>query len=168
MPTVTSNGQIIMGDADLPPQHTGFMQNIKGGLLEASAAKTASSISAQASQARGLGVTMRGSGKRRKMKGGTDARIPIIPEAHSIPGVSHDNVHLKLIDTFNQLGADSVGDKLINATPYKVGGFRFRETDEEPFGGRKTKKHGRRHKRTRGRRSRKHHNRSRRNKRTRK
>lgn len=136
--TVNSAGQIVA--TGLPPQHTGFTQNIEGGLLEAASAKTSSSISAQATQAKGLGVTMRGSSRKFKfMKGGNPAKIPIVPEAHSIPGVSADKTHLALVDGLNDLKTARVYDGLVNSQPYKVGGKR---------------KHGRSHKRTNRRRHR--------------
>jgi hypothetical protein len=134
-----------------PPNHPGFMQNITGGLIDAAAAKTSASIAEQASHAKAFGVTMRGSGRSKRrfsMKGGgADANMPILPEAHSIPGVSHTSVHMNAMNTLNQLKADGVYDNLANATPYKVGGFRFRG-DEQVGTSRqkrthKGKKHGR-------------------------
>lgn len=130
-----------------PPNHPGFMQNIQGSLIEASASKTASSITEQASHAKALGATMRGSGRRFKiMRGGNDANIPTVPQAHSIPGVSASNVHMSLMDNLNQMKADASYDSLANATPYKVGGFRLRGEEQVATGrrkrSRKTKKHG--------------------------
>ena len=132
--SVASNGQIVA--TGLPPLHTGFTQNLEGGLLEAAAAKTSSSIAAQAAQAKALGATMRGSGRKFKIMSGGQipAKIPIVPEAHSIPGVSADKTHLALVDNLNALKTDSVYDGMMNETPYKVGGRKR---------GRKTKKHGR-------------------------
>lgn len=151
-----------------PPNHPGFTQNIQGGLIDASAAKTASSIAEQASHARALGATMRGSGRRFKfMRGGSnDANIPILPEAGSIPGVSNDGVHLKLMDNLNQMKANAVYDSLANAPPAKVGGFRLRGDTQVETGGRKrrrkTKKNGRSKHRTHRRGSRRNAHRTRR------
>ena len=152
-----------------PPNHPGFVQNITGGLIDAASAKTSASIAEQASHAKAFGVNMRGSGRRRfMMKGGQqDANIPMLPEAHSIPGVSHTSVHMNAMNTLNQLKADGAYDNLLNATPAKVGGFRFRGEEQEKMGGRKrsrkVKKHGRPSKRRSGRRnSRRHAHRTRR------
>ena len=140
---VDPSGKIIVTAP--PPNHPGFMQNITGGLIDAASAKTTSSIAAQAAHAKGFGVTMRGSGRRRRTvkRGGADANIPMLPEAHSIPGVSHASVHMNTMNTLNQLKADSAYDSLLNATPAKVGGFRLRGEEQEKMGGRKGKKHGR-------------------------
>ena len=129
-----------------PPNHPGFMQNITGGLIDAASAKTSASIAEQASHAKAFGVTMRGSGRKRRftMKaGGADANVPMMPEAHSIPGISAANVHMNAMNTLNQLKADGAYDTLLNATPYKVGGFRLRGEEQQKMGGRKGKKHGR-------------------------
>ena len=151
-----------------PPNHPGFTQNIQGGLIEASAAKTAASIAAQASHASALGATMRGSGRRFKfMRGGSkDANIPTLPEAGSIPGVSGDAVHLKLMDNLNQMKADGAYDSLSNSAPVKMGGFRLRGESQVETGGRKrrrkTKKNGRSKHRTHRRVSRRNAHRTRR------
>jgi hypothetical protein len=141
--TVDPSGKIMITQGPAP--HPGFIQNIQGGLIEASASKTASSIAEQASHAAGLGVTMRGSGRKTPKKrfsflrggGVLDAHPPSIPQAGSIPGVSHDNVHLGLMNNLNQMKTSGVYDNLANATPYKVGGMRLRDEPEYPFGGRK-------------------------------
>jgi hypothetical protein len=86
-------------------------------------------------------------------KGGAEnlnAHIPSIPEAGTIRGVSHDEVHLKNANNYNQLIADRTGDALKNSPAF----------DPTPTkGGRRTKRHrkvnGRSNKRTHRRRNRK-------------
>ncbi len=79
--------------------------------------------------------------------GGPNATIPSLPEAGTIPGVSHAGVHLAGVDNLNQIRASAVGDSLSNAAPYtpRMGGKRTRR-----------KANGRRNKRTRCRRDHKH------------
>ena len=163
--TVGPNGQIIVNSG--PPLHTGFIQHIQGSPLEAAAAKTLAAQQAQIAAAKSLGAGQKGSSRRRKMKGGVNltANIPSIPEAGTIPGVSHAQNHINAINNLNQLRHDQVYDGLGNATPIKLGGFRMRDAEElYPGSGtqedtkhrRKTKKkHGSRHKRTHRRISRK-------------
>jgi len=109
---VNSSGQVIA--SGLPPQHPGFKSNIQGGLLEHGAAKTASSIKAQAQHAQKSGVTMRGGGL---------VEIPHTPtiQGNSISGVSAE------ANTASQ-----VYDKLGSAQPYKV-----------KLGGKRRKRHSR-------------------------
>jgi hypothetical protein len=166
--TVGPNGQIIINQG--PPLHTGFVQHMQGSPIDAAAAKTLAAQQSQIAAARSLGAGQRGSSRRRKhkkMRGGMNltANIPSIPEAHTIPGVSHVQNHLNAVNNLNQIRHDQVYDGLVNATPIKMGGFRM--TDAEglyPGSGthvdtkrsRKTKKkHGSRHKRTHRRISRK-------------
>ena len=165
--TVGPNGQIIVNSG--PPLHTGFIQHIQGSPLEAAAGKTIAAQQNQAAAARALGAGQKGASRkrRRRQRGGVNlnANIPSIPEAGTIPGVSHAQNHLNGINALNQIGADKVYDGLINATPIKMGGFRFRDAEElYPGSGtqedtkhrrRTKKKHGSRNKRTHRRISRK-------------
>ncbi len=154
-----TSGKIIITAP--PPNHPGFMQNITGGLIDAASSKTSTSIAEQASHAKAFGVNMRGSGRKRRftMKGGQDAMIPTIPEAHSIPGISHTSVHMNAMNTLNQLKADGAYDNLLNATPYKTGGFRFRGEDQAKMGGQKRTHKGKKHGRPSKRRSHRRHSR---------
>ncbi len=138
---------------------TGHTQNIEGGPIEAATAKTLASQARAAAAAKALGAGMKGSARRRYRGGAVNlnASIPVIPEANSIKGVSHVTNHLNAVNNLNQIRADKVYDNLINATPMKVGGFRFRDaeemypgsgTHEDTIRSRKSKKHGRRSKRT--------------------
>jgi hypothetical protein len=153
-----------------PTPFTGFQQNIKGGPITAAANKTAETISQQATHASKLGVTMRGSG-RRKLRGGTSlsANIPTVASANSIPGISHDKVHIAGVNALNQLKADAVYDNLGNATPHKItmGGFRVHGDSTVTSGRRKrvrkTRKHGRSRNRSHRRNNRKFSHRTRRN-----
>jgi len=140
--SVDPSGRITI--TGMPALSSGFTQNIEGGQLNAAVSKTQTGIATQASHVLASGAGIRGG---RRMRGGQiTASVPIVPEANSIPGVSHAGVQQSLIQNVNQLKADRVYDGLASATPYKInGGFRFRE--EELNGGkkrrRKTKKHGR-------------------------
>lgn len=166
--TVGPNGQIIINQG--PPLHTGFIQHMQGGPIDAAAAKTLAAQQSQITAAKSLGAGQRGSSrkrKHRKMRGGVNlnANIPSIPEANTIPGVSHTQNHLNAINNLNQIRADQVYDGLVNATPIKMGGFRMRDAEElYPGSGtqvdtkhrrRTKKKHGSRHKRAHRRFSRK-------------
>lgn len=156
--TVGPNGQIIINSG--PPLHTGFIQHIQGGPIDAAAAKTLATQQSQVNAAKALGAGQKGSSrKRRRMRGGVNlnANIPSIPEANTIPGVSHTQNHLNAVNNLNQLRHDQVYDGLNNATPIKMGGFRMRDaegiypgsgTQVDTKRSRKTKKkHGSRHKR---------------------
>lgn len=163
--TVGPNGQIIVNSG--PPLYTGFTQHIQGSPLEAAAAKTLAAQASQVAAAKALGAGQKGASRLRKMRGGVNltANIPSIPEAGTIPGVSHAQNHINAINNLNQIRHDQVYDGLINATPIKLGGFRLRDAEEMyPGSGthddtkhrRKTKKkHGSRHKRVNRRISRK-------------
>ncbi len=149
--TVTSNGQIIVTQG--PPLHTGFTQNITGTPIDAAASKTLAANAQQVAAAKSLGAGQKGAsrkrrGKKRRMRGGVNlnASIPSIPEAGTIPGVSHAQNHLDAVNNLNQIRADKVYDGLHNATPRSVGGKRSR----------KVKKNGRSHKRTHRRKHGKH------------
>ena len=140
--SVDPSGRITI--TGMPALASGFTQNIEGGQLNAAVSKTQNGIATQASHVLASGAGIRGG---RRMRGGQiTASVPTIPEANSIPGISHAGVQQSLVQNVNQLKADRVYDGLASATPYKInGGFRFREEDMN--GGkkrrRKTKKHGR-------------------------
>ena len=164
--TVGPNGQITILSG--PPLNTGFIQHIQGSPLEAAAAKTLAAQQSQVAAAKALGAGQKGASRKRgKMRGGVNltANIPSIPEAGTIPGVSHAQNHINAINNLNALTHAKVYDSLAGATPIKLGGFRFRDAEEMyPGSGthedtkhrRKTKKrHGSRHKRVNRRVSRK-------------
>ncbi len=128
--TVGSNGQIIINSG--PPLHTGFVQHMQGGPIDAAAAKTLAAQANQVAAAKALGAGQKGSSRRRRrQRGGVNlnANIPSIPEAGTIPGVSHAQNHLNAVNNLNQIRADQVYDGLIKATPIKMGGFRLRDAE---------------------------------------
>jgi len=138
--SVSPNGQQIA--SGLPPQHTGFKQNIQGGLLEGAAKKTAASIKTQASHALKAGVSMKGGGF-------TEYQSPKVAEGSTLKGVSASANTGKLLQHLNGLKTAAVYDHLGNATPYKVGGKRRRKTN-----GRSNKRNNRRNRRKSSRRTR--------------
>lgn len=150
--TVTGTGQIIVNQAPAP--HLGFTQQITGTPIDAAANKTLAAHAQQVATAKAMGAGQKGSSRKRRMRGGTNwnASIPSVPEAGTIPGVSHAQNHLDAVNNLNQIRADKVYDGLHNATPKAVGGKRSR----------KVKKNGRSHKRTHRRKHRKHASRNRR------
>jgi len=150
--TVTSAGQIIVNSG--PPLHTGFTQQITGTPIDAAANKTLAANAQQVATAKAMGAGQKGSSRRRRMRGGTNlnASIPSLPEAGTIPGVSHVQNHLDAVNNLNQIRADGVYDNLHSATPRSVGGKRSR----------KVKKNGRSNKRTHKRKHSKHASRNRR------
>ena len=148
--TTLPSGQIIpvQPALRLPP-----VQHLEGSALEAASTKTLASNAALADTAAKLGAGQKGSSRKKLnkvkklRKGGAQnlhATIPSVPEAGTIPGVSHANNHLANVNNLNQLVADRTGDALMNAQPY----------DPTPTkGGRRTKRHrkaknGRSNKRT--------------------
>lgn len=150
--TVTGTGQIIVNQAPTP--HLGFTQQITGTPIDAAAAKTLAANAQQVAAAKAMGAGQKGASRKRRMRGGTNwnASIPSVPEAGTIPGISHAQNHLDAVNNLNQIRADKVYDGLHNATPRAVGGKRSR----------KVKKHGRSNKRTHKRKHRKHATRNRR------
>jgi len=144
--TVTSSGQIIVNQAPAP--HLGFTQQITGTPIDAAANKTLAAHAQQVATAQAMGAGQKGSSRKRRMRGGMNwnASIPSVPEAGTIPGVSHAQNHLDAVNNLNQIRADKVYDGLHNATPKAVGGKRSR----------KVKKNGRSNKRTHKRKHRKH------------
>jgi hypothetical protein len=143
--------------------HIPAVQNIQGSPLMAASATTIASNARLAETAAKLGAGQKGSGRRKKIRGGAplnlNAHLPNLPEAGTISGVSAAGNHLKNVDNLNQIRAGAMYDKLGNAQPY----------DPAPTptkGGRRTKRHrktnGRRSNRTHRRRNRKSSNHSRR------
>ncbi len=110
--TVHPSGMVVA--TALPPQVKTSPSTMSGGILNAAAAKTASSIAEQAAQAKAAGVYMKG--------GGQVVHVPPVPEGGTINGVSFAKNHANLIGTANQLKAGAVYDGLIGTQPYKVGG----------------------------------------------
>jgi hypothetical protein len=125
--TTLPSGQIL---PRAPPLHTPAVQHLQGSPLEAASARTLESNARLAETAKSMGAGQKGA----RRKGGAvnmNAQIPSLPEAGTIPGVSHAQNHLRNIDNLNQLRADASGDKLMNAQPY----------DPHVKGGRRTKRH---------------------------
>jgi hypothetical protein len=121
--TTLPSGQIILPPV---PLHKPSAQNIEGSAIEAASQKTIASNAAQAAAFKSLGAGQKGG---RRMRGGApnlNASIPFLPSANSIPGVSHEDVHLNNVNNLNQIRASATGDKLSQAAPYKVGGKRTR------------------------------------------
>lgn len=160
-----ANGQIIPAPA---PLHTPPVQDLEGSALEAASKKTLESNAKLAETAKSMGAGQKGAGRRRKTakRGGAEnlnAKIPSLPEAGTIRGVSHAQNHLDNVNNLNQIRMDAIGDKLMNAQPY----------DPNPVSGgsrtkrhRKAKKDGRGHKRTHRRRGGRVTHRSRRSRRS--
>lgn len=115
--TTLPSGQIILPPV---PLHRPAAQNIEGSAIEAASQKTIASNAAQAAAFKSLGAGQKGGAPS------LNASIPFLPSANSIPGVSHENVHLNNVNNLNQIRASATGDKLSNAAPYKVGGKRTR------------------------------------------
>ena len=139
--TTLPNGQILL---PAPALSTPPTQRMEGSAIEAAATKSISSNAAQAKAFHDLGGGQKGG----RMRGGNlNASITSLPEAGTIPGVSHANVHLAGVNNLNQIRASAVGDSLSKAAPYTPakGGKRTRR-----------KANGRRNKRTRCRRNHKH------------
>jgi hypothetical protein len=128
-----ATGQIIL--PEITP-YTPPVQRITGSPIDAATTKTLSSQANAAAAAKSLGAGQRGGKSRRKnrkrnkitrrrYRGGytnMNARIPSVPEAGTIPGVSMSNNHLKNVDNLNQIRADKTGDSLIHASPMQLGG----------------------------------------------
>ncbi len=147
--TADANGQLIA--TSVPISTRGFTQQLSGSPLDAAANKTIASQQAQAEQVKALGAGQKGSGKKRRRRGG-GASIPQMPEAGTIPGVSFANNHVSGINTLNQLRASGAYDKLANAPPVvKVGGRTKKRSRKSKRNGRSSKRTSRRgiHKRGR-------------------
>lgn len=150
------SGQII---ATAPAVYIPGHQNVTGSFIGAATDATMKSNATNIAAMQNLGAGQKGS-SRRKLRGGANMNVAasFIPTANSIPGVSHETVHIKGVDALNQLRASAAYDKLANAQPYQLGGFRLDDAEElYPGSGtqvdtkrrRKTKKHGRRSNRSR-------------------
>ena len=147
--TTLASGQIIPNELKFqPPQ----VQNINGSTLEAASKTTLDANAKLAETSKAMGAGQKGSGRRKKRRGGADnlnVHPPMLPEAGTINGVSVVGVHMQNINNQRQISTDAIGDKLINAQPY----------DPTPTkGGRRTKrnrkaKNGRRNNRTNRRRN---------------
>jgi len=119
MAGLSESGRIIPAQ---PTPFTGHTQTITGSPLEAAAATTLTQNATMAAAAKSLGVGQKGG--RRKQRGGSNlaVHLPSLPQAGTIAGVSHENVHVAGVNNYNQMKADGAGDGLINATPVKLGG----------------------------------------------
>jgi len=147
MATTSANGQITPA---APPIFTPTPLKQEGSAIEAAANKTLANNAAQVALSKALGVGQKGSGRRRRTRGGSNMNVTLtpLPTADS-GGATHEDVHIKNVDNLNQLRSNGAGDKLINAQPYhpaKLGGKRTR----------RRVKHGRRDNRTRCRRRHRH------------
>jgi hypothetical protein len=133
---VDSSGKMIA--SGLPTLHTGFTQNINGGLIDHGAVKTATSINQQSKHAIKAGVTMRGG-----------SLIPIqhgyAVEGGTIKGVSATSNTSKLLTQLNNLRTGAVYDGLGSTTPSKVSGGRKRrrKTNGKRISNRNTKRNTR-------------------------
>jgi len=160
------SGQII---PTAPAVYIPDTQKVTGSFIGAATDATMKANATNVAAMKNLGAGQKGSSRKksqrkksrkskkskRKVRGGANMNVApsFVPTANSIPGVSHEAVHIKGVDTLNQLRASASFDKLANAQPYTVGGFRLNDaeelypgsgTQEDTKGRRKTKKHGRR------------------------
>lgn len=139
--TTDTVGRLI---ASAPPKmYIPPTQNISGSAIDAASSKTLSDQSTAAQAAKTLGVGQKGA--RRRRRGGAvnlNAQVPILPEAGTIKGVSHETNHLNAVNTLNQLKADAVYDSAIKAAPVRLGG---RKTKRKHNGRRKRRTHRRKH-----------------------
>ena len=122
MPTLANGGQII---PSAPEMYSPPIQKLNGSALDVASTNTINAFRSQAEAARALGAGQKGASRRRRRGGAAlnlNARIPDLPEAGTISGVSHAQNHLDAVNHLNQIRADKVGDSLINATPIKLGG----------------------------------------------
>lgn len=167
--TTQSNGRIVVTQA--PSVKPMALPQITGSIAEVAAAKTASDAADNAAAFKALGAGQKGGSRRRsrgrRYRGGASTVQPVnIPTAGSIPGQNPTNVGKTMVETLAQLKASSAYDKLTNAQPVQMGGFKLRGaedlypgsgTQSDTKGKRKTKKkHGRSHRRTHRGKRRKH------------
>jgi len=140
MPTLPS-GQII---PDAPALQFPGRQDIQGSALEAASAKTQAANAQLAATAKAMGAGQKGGAALN-----LNASIPKIPEAGTIAGVSHAGVHLQNVNNLNQLRANSIGDKLMNAQPFDptptMGGRRTKRSRKAKNGRSSKRTHRRRH-----------------------
>ncbi len=116
-----------------PAMYTPVAQKLNGSPIEAASKVTIDSNAQLAGMAKSLGAGQKGASRRRRhskkrkvKRGGASLNVtPLnLPTANSMPGVSADNTHEKLVNFKNQLAANALGDKDINAPPAIVGGKR--------------------------------------------
>jgi len=124
-------------------------QNITGSAIDAASSKTLSDQETAATASRTLGVGQKGAGRRRRRGGAVNlnAQVPILPEAGTIRGVSHETNHLNAVNTLNQLKADSIYDSQINAPAFQVAG-RKRKTRRKSNGGRNRRTYRRKYRKS--------------------
>lgn len=151
--TTDASGRLV---ASAPPKmYIPPTQNISGSAIDAASSKTLADQATAAAASKALGVGQKGASRRRRKhsrkhsrkhrntrRGGAapnlNAQVPILPEAGTIKGVSHETNHLNATNTLNQLKADAVYDSQINAPPVKLGG-------RKNNGSRKRRTHRRKH-----------------------
>jgi len=159
MATFTTDGSGRLVATAGPALHIPPTQNVTGSLIDAAASKTMAAQQTLANAVKSLGAGQKGAGKRRKTrKGGAvnlNAQVPMLPEAGTIKGVSHETNHINAVDTLNQIRADGIYDQHINAQPYQVAG-RVRKTKRKSNGSRHHRTHRRKHRKSSTHRRRKH------------
>ena len=141
--SIQPDGRIIH---QAPGLYTPPTQNIEGSILEAAAGKTIASNAAQAEAAKSLGAGQKGSGRRRRFRGGgtnLNAHPVNLPSAGTIPGADPTTQHIKAVDNLNQIRADKVGDADINAQPVRLGGRRTKRSRKSKNGRRSKRTHRR-------------------------
>ena len=154
--TTDSTGRLIATAG--PPLHIPPTQNITGSLIDAASAKTMAAQETLANAVKSLGAGQKGAGRRKKRRGGAvtlNAQVPMLPEAGTIKGISHETNHINAVDTLNQIRADGVYEQHINAQPIQVAG-RLRKTRRKTNGSRHHRTHRRKHRKSVTRRRRKH------------
>lgn len=150
--TTDSTGRLVASAG--PKMYIPPTQNISGSAIDAASSKTLADQATAAQASKTLGVGQKGASRRRgrrtrRRRGGAapnlNAQVPILPEAGTIKGVSHETNHLNAVNTLNQLKADAVYDSAINAPPVKLGG---RKTKRKSNGGRKHRTHRGKHRKS--------------------
>jgi hypothetical protein len=161
MATFTTDGSGRLVATAGPALHIPPTQNITGSLIDAAASKTMAAQQTLSNAVKSLGAGQKGAGKRRRRtrrRGGAvnlNAQVPMLPEAGTIKGVSHETNHITAVDTLNQIRADGIYDQHINAQPYQVAG-RLRKTKRKSNGGRHHRTNRRKHRKSVTHRRRKH------------
>jgi len=141
--TTDTNGRLVASSA--PKMYVPPTQSIKGSAIDAASSKTLADQATAANASKMLGVGQKGARRRRGGAVNLNAQIPILPEAGTIKGVSHETNHLNAVNTLNQLKADAVYDSAINAPPVRLGG---RKTKRKSNGRRKRRTHRRKHRKS--------------------
>jgi len=97
---------------------------IKGGLLEHVTGGVLANQAASAAAAKALGAGMKGGRRHKKFRGGGSLQPSILPQAGTMPGISHATVKLHSGDNLAQLKAIGAGMKpsIAGATPVQLGG----------------------------------------------